>query len=306
MKNQFVGLAVLLVAGAPVALACDCCSIYSVGNLHAKSGQGFIAGVAEQYTHFGTLQDNSSKIDGDGEYINSLVSQVFAGYSFNDRLSAQINLPVIYRSYGSHTMSADTSGIGDLSLVGNFRLFQYSTTDFAFSWTVLGGIKLPTGDSSKLDLPDGALPDGIGGHDIALGSGSVDGIVGSGVSLRWKRVFLSASAQYAIRTRGDFGHRYANDWTWIGGPGVDVWVGEKSTVSLQIVTSGESKGMDTFYGVDDEDSAATAVYLGPQLNYTWGSQLSAQLGADLPVSLENTGVQVVPDYRIHAALTWKF
>ncbi|HEV2695628.1 MAG TPA: hypothetical protein VG347_22240, partial [Verrucomicrobiae bacterium] len=138
------------------------------------------------------------------------------------------------------------------------------------------------------------------------GSGSVDGIAGSSISLRWKRVFLSASAQYAIRTRGDFGHRYANDWTWNGGPGVYLWLGQKSTLALQVVTSGDSKGRDTFYGVADEDSAATAVYLGPQLSYSWGDQLSAQLGADLPVSIDNTGVQVVPDYRIHAALTWKF
>jgi hypothetical protein len=289
MKNQLIGLAVLTVAGAPMALACDCCSIFSVCNLQSESEKGFLAGVAEQYTHFGTLQDNSTKIAGDGEYIDSLVSQVFAGYNFNDRLSAQINLPVIYRAYGSHTMSDYVLGLGDISLVGNFRLYQYTSGDFAFNWSVLGGIKLPTG-----------------GHDIALGSGSVDGIVGSGVSVRWKRAFLSASAQYAIRTRGDFGHRYANDWTWNGGPGVYLWLGEKSTLALQIVTSGESKAMDTFYGVADEDSAATAVYLGPQLNYTWGGQLSAQLGADLPVSIENTGLQVVPDYRIHAALTWKF
>jgi hypothetical protein len=34
--------------------------------------------------------------------------------------------------------------------------------------------------------------------------------------------------------------------------------------------------------------------------------LSAHLGADLPVSIASTGNQVVPDYRIHAAVTWRF
>ena len=306
MKSQFVGLAVVAVAVVPMAPACDCCSVFSACNLQSENEKGFIAGMAEQYTHFGTLQDNSSKIAGDGGYIDSLVSQFFAGYNFNDRLSAQINLPVIYRAYGSDTTSDYVMGLGDISFIGNIRVLQHTAQDFAFNWSVLGGIKLPTGDSGKLNVPDGVLPDGIGGHDIALGSGSVDGIAGSSVSVRWKRAFLSASAQYAIRTRGDFGHRYANDWTWNGGPGAYLWLGQKSTLALQVVTSGESKGRDTFYGVADEDSAATAVYLGPQLNYTWGSQLSAQLGADLPVSIENSGVQVVPDYRIHAALTWKF
>ena len=307
MKNKnLLALTVLVVAGSPLALACDCCSVFSACNLQVENSKGFVAGVAEQSTHFGTLQDNGNRVAGSGEYIDSLVSQIFAGYNFNERFSAQLNLPVIYRAYGSDTVSAETSGIGDLSLVGNFRAFQYSQGNFSCNWSVLGGIKLPTGDASKLNLPDGVLPDGIGGHDLALGSGSVDGIVGTGFSARWKRVFLNANVQYAIRTRGDFGHRYANDWTWSGGPGALVWLGDKATIAVQLVTSGESKGFDTFDGTVDGDSAATAVYLGPQLNFTWGGSLSAQVGADLPVDIANSGLQVVPDYRIHAAATWKF
>ncbi|HEV2694905.1 MAG TPA: hypothetical protein VG347_18575, partial [Verrucomicrobiae bacterium] len=149
MKSQFFGLAVLAVAGAPMALACDCCSIFSGCNLQANNEKGFITGVAEQYTHFGTLQDNSSKIAGNGEYIDSLMSQVFVGYNFNERFSAQINLPVIYRAFGSHTMSDYVMGLGDISLVGNYRVYQYTVQDFSFNWSVLGGIKLPTGDSGK-------------------------------------------------------------------------------------------------------------------------------------------------------------
>ncbi|MEY4917773.1 MAG: hypothetical protein RL616_1686 [Verrucomicrobiota bacterium] len=299
-------VSVLTVADLSQTLACDCCSVFSVCNLQAENSKGFVAGVAEQYTHFGTLQDESRRVGGSGEYIDSLTSQIFAGYHFNERFSAQLNLPVIYRAYGSHTASADTAGIGDISLVGNFRAFQFSRGNFSFNWTVLGGIKLPTGDSALLALDDADLPDGIGGHDLALGSGSVDGIVGTGFSARWKRIFLNGQMQYAIRTQGDFGHRYANDWTWSGGPGAFVWLGEKATVAVQVVTSGESKDMDTFGGETDADSAATLVYLGPQLNFTWGGSLSAQVGADLPVSLANSGLQVVPDYRIHAAMTWKF
>ena len=306
MKNKFFGLAVLAVASVPMALACDCCSVFSACNLQSENTKGFVAGFAEQYTRFGTLQLDGQKISGNGEYIDSLISQIFAGYNFNERFSVQLNVPVIYRSFGSATMHETESGLGDISLVGNFRVFQRTSKNTAFNWTLLGGLKLPTGDSSQLNTPDTALPDGIGGHDLALGSGSMDGIVGTGFSARWKRIFLSGNFQYAIRSEGDFQHRYANDWTWSGGPGALLWLGKKSTLALQAVVSGESKGKDTFAGVADEDSAATLVYLGPQLNYTWGSQLSAQAGLDLPVSRANSGLQVVPDYRIHAALTWKF
>lgn len=306
MKKKLFGIAVLALVSAPVALACDCCSIFSACNLQAENEKGFFGGVAEQYTHFGTLQDDGHKIPGDGEYIDSLVSQIFAGYNFNSRFSAQLNVPIIYRAYGSHQMSVDASGIGDISLLGNFRVYQHIEQDWAFNWTVQGGIKLPTGDTSLLNTPEDDLPTGIGGHDLALGSGSVDGIVGTSFSARWKRIFLNAQMQYAIRSEGDYAHRYANDWTWSGGPGAFLWIGKKSTLALQVVTSGESKGFDKFGVEADSDSAVTAVYLGPQLGYTWGSQLSAQLGADLPVSTANTGVQVVPDYRLRAAFSWGF
>ena len=307
MKNKnLLALTVLVAASSPLVLACDCCQVFSACNMNQKNSKGFVAGVAGQFTHFGTLQLDGVETPGSGEYIDSLVSQIFAGYNFNERFSAQLNVPVIYRSFGSDTMHGTESGLGDISLVGNFRALQYSRGDFSFNWTVLGGIKLPTGDSSQLATPDGVLPDGIGGHDLALGSGSVDGIVGTGFSARWKRIFLNGQMQYAIRSEGDFQHQYANDWTWNGGPGAYLWLNQKCTLAAQVVTSGESKGKDTFVGVPDDDSAATAVYLGAQLNFTWGSSLSAQLGADLPVSIASSGLQVVPDYRIHAAVTWRF
>jgi hypothetical protein len=34
--------------------------------------------------------------------------------------------------------------------------------------------------------------------------------------------------------------------------------------------------------------------------------LSAELGLDVPVLLENTALQMVPDYRVRAAITYRF
>ena len=81
---------------------------------------------------------------------------------------------------------------------------------------------------------------------------------------------------------------------------------DNQTLSLQVVVSGESKDQDTIHGVPTDDTAITSVFLGPQINYTWSSRLSAQIGADLPVSIVSSGEQVVPTYRIRAAVTWRF
>jgi hypothetical protein len=298
----------VVLAGActqPV-LGCDLCSVYAATEAQGGSGKGFFGGVAEQFTHFGTVQEDGHKVASEGQYIDSSVAQVFAGYNFNNSVGVQLNLPVIYRAFGSETIHGTELGIGDVSLVGTFTAYRHLSERFNFSWTLLGGVKFPTGDSSRLNTPDSELPEGIGGHDLALGSGSYDGLVGTGVSGRWKRLFASASLQYAIRSEGDFQHHYANDLTWFGGPGVYLVLGHQYTLSLQAVVSGETKGKDTFSGVPDGDSAETLVYLGPQVNLTWGSRLAVVAGVDLPVSRDNSGLQVLPDYRVRGAVTLRF
>lgn len=301
----FVG-AVLAVACAQPVFACDLCSVYAATEAQGGSGKGFFGGIAEQYTQFGTVQDNGHEIPSEGQYIDSSVAQLFAGYNFNNRFGAQVNLPIIYRAWGSDTMHSTEAGIGDLLVIGNFRAYEKMTLDFNFQWTLLGGVKFPTGNSSKLNTPDSALPEGIGGHDLALGSGSYDGLVGTGIYSRWKRAFVTANVQYAIRSEGSFQHQYANDLTWSGGPAAYLLLGHEYTLSLQALISGETKGKDTFAGVDDEDSAETLLYVGPNIDFTWGTRMSTEVGVDVPVLRNNTGTQVLPDYRVRAAMTWRF
>ena len=305
MKN----LLPFVLAGACVqpAVACDLCSVYAATEAQGGSGVGFFGGVAEQYTYFNTFQIDGREVPNDGnQYLKSSLSQVFAGYNLSQRVGVQFNLPVIYRSYGFGSARGNDAGIGDVSLLGNFRLYEKLAESFTFNWTALGGVKFPTGNTSHLNPDEPDFAPGIGGHDLTLGSGSFDGLLGTGFYARWKRVFVTGAMQYAARSEGDFGYQFANDWTWSGGPGVYLLLGHKHTLALQAVVSGESKGQDTVNGVATDDTAVTSVFLGPQISYTWSSKLSAQVGADLPVSIVSTGEQLVPNYRVRAAVTWRF
>jgi hypothetical protein len=131
-------------------------------------------------------------------------------------------------------------------------------------------------------------------------------LLGTGFYARWQRLFLAGAMQYAVRSEGAFGYQFANDWTWAGGPGVYVLFGDKQTLALQAVVSGESKGFDTLNGSALDDTAVTSFFLGPQINYTWSSSLSAMVGADFPVSIVSSAEQIVPNYRLRAALTVRF
>lgn len=295
--------------------ACDFCAVYTTTEAH--DGKGFYAGLAEQFTHFGTMQDEGKVVPNvAGQSLDSVISQVFAGYNFNDRFGVQLNLPVIYRSFkrpeGFATDRGSESGLGDISLLGKFTAYRHHTEETTVLVGLFGGVKFPTGSSRRIAEElhetevEGAPESGIHGHDLTLGSGSFDGLFGVNFYARIQRGFFAANVQYSLRTQGDYAYEFANDLTWSGGPGALLVLRENFTLSLQANVSGETKGRDTFQGAQAGDTGITSVYLGPEITATWRDRLSAELGADIPVSIANTALQTVPDYRIHAALTWRF
>jgi hypothetical protein len=302
---------------------CDLCAAFYAKDKSGRDVRGFFAGLAEQYTRLDTLQQDGQEIPSGGQFIDSSFTQVFAGYDFHKRFEAQLILPVIYRSYGYGSQHGSDFGIGDMAVLGKVLLFEKVGDHYSVTWNGLAGVKFPTGNTSHLNPAEPEFAPGIGGHDLALGSGSYDGLFGTEVQTHWNRFFLLAAAQYGLRTEGAYGYQYANDWWWSGGPGVRILQKPKYTLAIQAVVSGESKGEDTQRGAanhhtdegDDhehmpsehlDDTATTSVFLGPQVSFAWADRLSAELGADLPVSIENSGLQVVPTFRIRAAVTWRF
>jgi hypothetical protein len=280
--------------------------------------RGLYFGAAEQFTHFGTMQFEGRKVPNEtGQRLESSITQLFAGYTFFDqRFALQVNVPLIYRSFkrpeGFQIDRGTESGLGDVSLIGSFVAWRKESANVTGAWKLLGGVKFPTGSSSRLHEElheievEGAPASGIHGHDLTLGTGSYDGIVGTSAYLRYKRAFFAGAVQYSIRSTGDIGYRFANDLTWSFGPGVYLHSDDLYSVSLRASVSGEHKDVDTFRGEPAEDTGVTAWYVGPEISATWRDRLSAELGVDLPVSIRNTALQAVPDYKLRAAVVVRF
>lgn len=326
MKRRCFSAVALLAAGiiaTPVA-ACDICAIYTATEM-GESRTGFRAGVAEQYSDYSTEKLNGDEVPNThGERLHSSITQVIFGYQILPRLGLQVNLPIISRTFrrfhDGQNERGDETGVGDLSLVANVLAFDRVSENSVFRFSLLGGLKLPSGDPDRIkeELEEGhhhegeeeggahAEESGLHGHDLALGSGSVDGIVGGSIFWSWRRLFLTSALQYAIRTEGSFEYEYANDLTWSGGPGGYLLLTHDYTISLQGLVTGESKGKDTLNGVKADDTGITALYAGPSFSFTWGTALSAELAADLPVVQNNTQLQLIPDYRLRGAAIWRF
>jgi len=184
---------------------------------------------------------------------------------------------------------------------------------------------LPTGDSDRVAeemeqtriynslLPPNTPHDPLGHsiaavhpHALALGSGSVDGIFGITVNSRWQRLFLNVQAQYYLRTEGRSGFRFGDELMFSGGPGVFVWLDKAGSLSLQANAIFDRMGRDKLDGVTSDRTGSSAWYLGPILNATWGDRLTANLGVELPLRIENGGYQAVADLRVHGGVAWRF
>lgn len=295
------------------------------------------AAVAEQFTYYGTLQDNGREISNPArQHLDSSITQVVLGYGFSPRLALQLNLPIIARSFqrpeGFMIDHGTESGVGDLSLLGKLVVFhlqrggaravdfsdpksprmeEIASPDLTFSAVLVSGLKFPTGstdrlneESSETEIP-GAPVSGIHGHDLTLGTGSWDGIFGGQTSFRYHRLFAEADMQFTLRGDGDDQYHFANDLTWSGGPGVYVYKTRTALIGIQANVSGEYKDLDRFRGKVAPDTGITSVFLGPRVVASFG-RVSAELQVDLPVSIDNTAIQAVPDYRIRGAIAVRF
>lgn len=337
-----IAVAAALLRSEPAA-GCDVCAIYTATEV-SEGRTGFRAGVGQQFSHFATEQLNGEEIPSFGEHLNSSITQFLLGYQVNQRFGLQLNIPFIARTFrrleDNRLVDGDSIGAGDLSLIGNLLAYSHTSERSVFLFHLLGGLKLPSGNPDFLaeelaeepataaarvrrGVPahatggeprhDGggggggtARASGVHGHDLALGSGSVDGLVGGTIYWSYDRFFLTAALQYAVRREGAFDYRYANDLTWVGGPGWYPLLTHDYTLGLQAVFSGETKGKDTQAGRRLDDTGITALYAGPGVRFTWGTQLSLELAGDLPVVQNNTALQIVPNFRVRGGFVWRF
>jgi len=343
MISSKLRLALLFSIFCVSARACDLCGCYNrpLDSTASEPAQpksfSIYAGVGEQFTSFGTERLNGEKAGNPaGEYLNSSISQVVVGASFFDnRFWLQTNIPLIYRAFrrseGFEIEHGSVSGLGDISVSANLVVFRKEALfheesgglskdskavtplkgepDFTALVNLSAGLKLPTGDSGELGAPEvdveGAPESGIGGHDLTLGTGSVDGIFGIQTFVRYKALFLQADAQFGWRGRGAYSYRFANDLSWSGGPGVYLLRKSDRTLGVQCVLSGETKGYDKQLGQPQFDTGVNSLYVGPRIIGSFG-RFSGDIAIDLPVIMNTTAFQITPDYRIRAGLTYRF
>ena len=316
-------LSILLLALLPTtANACDLCAVFNaIETQRGGSAHSAYLGLANQYTYSGSGIKPPELDNLKDQYLRSNISQVYGGYWLTERIGLQANVPFIFKSYrriedGQNERGSER-GVGDMSMLLKAVPYRLLRDDVVINTEIFGGIKLPTGDSDRLQeeldeviniVTGGPLDTGnlVGGDDLALGSGSTDFFGGIGLFTRYQNWVISGNAQYTYRQEGDFEYRYGNDFQWDVGPSYYALLEHDLTLLVRLRLSGEYKDDDEILGVNIDGSDEQNVFLGPELIYTGGSHFSAKASFELPLEAGDAADGVVPRYRAVLNAAWTF
>lgn len=225
-------------------------------------------------------------------------------YGFTEKFALIGIAPYLDKTFKAGGVERGDHGLGDVTLLGRYQVFQLDRPGETFRAQLLGGLKLPTGEDDERDTL-GRLP-----QPLQLGSGSYDPIV-AGVftwqRLRWQTDF---DVVYKINTKANdfqFGNTLSHDaafqyrlWPWrLPERGVPHFV--YGVLELNGVWAERSEVGGSKIGA----SGGYTLFLSPGLQYVakrWVAEVSVQL----PVVQELNGGQLKTDFILAAGFRIQF
>jgi len=205
----------------------------------------------------------------------------------------------------AHT-HGDSSGFGDLVLLGQYRAFEYNKTNISFNF----GVKLPTGETDEKDDDDirfeTEFQPGTGSTDFILGAAisTGSGSFGYHANVLYNKtnegsqsteigdvIAYNAALTYRINNHVDHNHQHANT------------DGLKWNLILEL--NGESRRRDKVSGDSEQNTGGTSIFFSPGLRVS-GSGLTGFISYGVPVVENQHGIQADIDQRIVAGVSAAF
>lgn len=275
----------------------------------------------------------AAEADKDVHSLNSIETPSLGlAYGLTDRLMFMLQLPYVAQTTireGEHHQEAaevgnevvnlgDAEGIGDLTLLGQYRFFGQ---DEGLQASLLTGVTVPTGKTDERDR-EGMLFD----TEFQPGSGSWGGLVGLAVSKPLGRWSLDGNVLYTAATEGtqqtDLGDRFQYNGSIsyrATGPAGESEHEHAHThnqadhdhyshglaVDLVLELNGQWQAKENIAGVTDPNSGGNVIYLSPGLRLT-SNRLSGFVSVGVPIVHELDGIQSEPTYRVISGLVLAF
>ncbi len=277
--------------------------------------------------------------DADGQSPHSLKSidsiNIALAYGLTDDLTVLARLPFVRRTdvreglhfhehpvLGEHVnvieTLGDASGVGDVTLLGQYRFLKDAASGFEMA--ALLGIKLPTGKTSETANEGERFE-----AEFQPGSGSWDGQFGLAATLREGPWSFDTSALYHLVTEGtqdtDLGDRLlygvALSFRVMGGPAAEEHVHSDGAVHLHkpspkalaidavLELNGEWHDKQSAGNETDHNSGGHTLYLSPGVRLSAGDW-SGFASVGIPVVEDMNGLQPDPDWKFVTGVAFAF
>ena len=200
----------------------------------------------------------------------------------------------------------DANGIGDLSLLGQYRFFERQTLDAS----VIAGVKAPTG---KTDVKDGGQKLDT---EFQPGTGSWDWLFGGSASMNSGRMGLHANVLYNLTTEGSqdteigdaFFYNLGLVYSLSGGHEAAHQEHDHSHLKwdLMLELNGESRDKNDVAGEKDDNTGGDVLFLSPGVRVSSSNSWSLFVSVGKTVYDDFNGIQTDVDYRLVGGLGFAF
>jgi hypothetical protein len=203
---------ILTLAVATGTYACDVCgcslggSYFGVLPLFNKN---FVGLRWSQARFYAAMDHRTEGLP--AEYSHDTYSKVelLGRFYVNSRLQLFVFVPYIYNDMNGTEQVVSAHGPGDVTLMANYMLVNTAndkTRQVVHSWLAGGGLKLPTGKFSLEDRGKLVNP------NFQMGTGSLDFLLSTMYTVRYKKTGITTEAGYKINTRNSNDYLFGNQF----------------------------------------------------------------------------------------------
>ena len=229
-------------------------------------------------------------------------------YGFTEKFSGIATITYIYRKQrtnsGSDRITRKTSGLGDITFLGKYRIYTKDFPGATSRLSLLGGLELPTGRSGDSDSV-GKLS-----RTFQTGSGSWDPIIGATYSNQTLDNEWDYNLTYQFNTEAhnfEFGDvlKYTIAYQKRLLPWELPDEGLYTQFNAVLELNGEWKQRNRNESGSVDASGGNIIYLSPGLQVA-SKRFVAETSVQLPVFQDLNGTQVETDYVIITSLRVTF
>jgi hypothetical protein len=204
---------------------------------------------------------------------------------------------------GGSRRRLENSGFGDVTLFSKVQVLQKDRPGETTRLTLLGRVKLPTGEHHARD-PDGNFL----ARPLQVGTGSFDisgGAVLTNLKQRWG---VNADLLYTATTEDEsfrFGNALRYDLALAFRVAPKVYEAYPSPqLNLFLEFNGETQERNRLRGDSLADSGGTTIFVSPGIQYMFGRTLLIESSVQLPVVENLNGDQLETDTTFTLGIRW--